>query len=121
MKTILVIDDNEIVLKLIRDLLEEAGFRVLEANDGKKGLSLYYSNYPSLVITDIVMPEKDGLEVIMELNRQLPRPKIIALSGGGRLGSDTYLDLAEQLGANQVVEKPFKITEFIEVVNELIV
>jgi CheY-like chemotaxis protein len=121
MKTILVIDDNEIVLRLICDLLSRSGFEVLTAHDGKNGMKTYYSNSPSLVITDIVMPEKDGLEVIMELSKQEPKPKIIALSGGGRLGPDTYLHLAEHLGANRIIEKPIRPAELIEVVKELLV
>lgn len=121
METILVIEDNEFILRLIYDLLIGSGFKVLTANDGQEGLNIYYSHSPGLVITDIVMPEKDGLEVIMELNSQTPKPMIIALSGGGRIGPDTYLNLAERLGANRILEKPFNVSELLGTVKELLV
>ncbi len=121
MKTILVIDDNEAVRRLIRDLLIRSGFEVLTAHDGRNGLKVYHSNSPCLVITDIVMPEKDGLEVIMELSKLERKPKIIALSGGGRVDPDTYLGLAERLGAHRIIEKPFYPAEFIGIVRELLV
>jgi len=121
MKTILVIEDNEVILTLIYDLLTRSGYKVLTAHDGQKGLKVYYSNSPCIVITDIVMPEKDGLEVIMELNKQKPKPKIIALSGGGKIGPETYLTLAERLGANRTIEKPFNVSELLEAVQDLLV
>ena len=121
MKTILVIDDNEDILQLIYRLLVRSGFQVVTAHNGTKGLKEYYSSAPNLVITDIVMPEKDGLEVIMELSSLEPKPKIIALSGGGRVEPDTYLCLAENLGAHRILEKPFHPEELVDAVKELLV
>jgi two-component system, cell cycle response regulator CpdR len=119
-KSILVIDDNEIILRMICDLLNRSGFTVLSASDGVQGLKVYYAELPSLVITDLIMPNKEGLEVIMELNKQDPKPKIIAISGGGRLEPQTYLPLAELLGADHVLEKPFHPAELIALVEKLL-
>lgn len=119
-KSILVIDDNEIILKMICDLLNRSGFDVLSASDGVQGLKAYYAGLPRLVITDLIMPNKEGLEVIMELNKQDPKPKIIAISGGGRLEPQSYLPMAEMLGADHVLEKPFHPAELIALVKELI-
>lgn len=120
METILVIDDNEIALKVLCEILIRSGYNVLTAHDGQNGMQMYYSHTPCLVITDIVMPEKDGLEVIMELNKQDPKPKIIALSGGGRLDSETYLHLASHLGADRIVEKPYHPDQILKNVRELL-
>lgn len=119
-KRILVIDDNEIILRMICDLLNRSGFTVLSASDGVQGLKAYYAELPGLVITDLIMPNKEGLEVIMELNKQDPKPKIIAISGGGRLEPQTYLPLAELLGADHVLEKPFHPAELIALVEKLL-
>jgi DNA-binding response OmpR family regulator len=120
-KSILVIDDNEIMLKMICDLLHRSGFNVLSASDGVQGLKAYYAGLPCLVITDLIMPNKEGLEVIIELKKQDPKPKIIAISGGGRLKPQTYLPMAEMLGADHVLEKPFHPAELIALVRELLV
>ena len=120
-KSILVIDDNETMLRMICDLLGRSGFATLSASDGVKGLKAYYADHPGLVITDLIMPNKEGLEVIMELNKQDPKPKIIAMSGGGRLEPQTYLPLAEMLGADHVLEKPFHPAELVALVKELLV
>ena len=120
MKNILIIDDNENLLRMMSELLRRSGYKVFSAIDGAQGLKTYYANVPDLVITDIIMPEKEGLEVIMELTRQDPKPKIIAISGGGKLGPQSYLPLAETLGADYVLEKPFHPGELVDYVKELI-
>ena len=116
MQTILVIDDNEYMRNMMCDLLHRSGYQTLSAADGVEGLKLYHANKPDLVITDIIMPEKEGLEVIMELARIQPKPKIIAVSGGGIMSPATYLNLARGFGADRIVEKPFRPTEFLELV-----
>ena len=120
MKNILVIDDNEHILKMMCTLLHRSGYTVFSATDGVQGMKTYYSNTPVLVITDLIMPEKEGLEVIMELTRQEPRPKIIAISGGGKMGPQSYLPMADVLGADYVLEKPFHPAEFIDCVERLL-
>lgn len=120
MKKILVIDDDESLLKMMSELLTRSGYEVYKAVDGKKGLRLFYDNRPDLVVTDLIMPEKEGLEVIMELQKQEPKPKIIAISGGGKLKPESYLPLAERLGADYVLEKPFRNPEFLGLIEDLL-
>lgn len=120
MKNILVIEDNVNMLRMMSDLLTRSGYQVLTAIDGIAGVKLYLAEKPDLVITDIIMPDKEGLEVIMELTREIPRPKIIAMSGGGMMEARTYLSLAEKLGANAVLEKPFRPAELLDLVAKLL-
>jgi DNA-binding response OmpR family regulator len=120
MKTILVIEDDDNMLHMMNDLLARSGYRVLSAADGVAGLNLYRSSLPDLVITDIIMPDKEGLEVIMELYKEQHRPKIIAMSGGGMLEAHTYLSLAQKLGADEIIEKPFRPSELLALVERLL-
>ena len=87
MENILVIDDNEQILKMIYDLLNRSAYTVFSVMNGAQGMKTCYAHTPDLVITDLTMPDKEGLEVTMELTRQEPSPKIIAISGGERNGS----------------------------------
>jgi DNA-binding response OmpR family regulator len=120
MKNILIIDDSENMLRMMSDLLSRSGYNVFTASDGVKGLQIYYTHPPDLVITDIIMPDKEGLEVIMELVKQKPRPKIIAISGGGMMEPQTYLALASKLGADQILEKPFRPVELLTLIEKLL-
>ena len=120
MNNILVIDDNENMLSMMCDLLQRSGYTVYSAMDGVQGLKTFYACCPDLVITDLIMPDKEGLEVIMELSKHDPKPKIIAISGGGKLGPQTYLPLAEMLGSDHILEKPFHPSELIAYVKELL-
>ncbi len=104
MAKILIIDDEGIVRDMLRDILEPEGYVILEAENGKKGLEIYDPNTIDLVITDIMMPEKDGFETISELNKIKPGIKIIALTGYGLHN----LPIAFDLGAALVYEKPIK-------------
>src|SRR5215831_7102565 len=99
MARILVIDDEDPIRRLLRAALEQRGHQVVEARQGKEALDLHRSQPVELVITDILMPEKDGLEVIMALRREAPQLKVIAISGGGRFRQTEALELAEPLGA----------------------
>ncbi len=120
MKQILLIDDDAAVRFLVSDILEEQGYSVTTADNGKEGLRLLDQGSPDLVITDIIMPDMDGIEVIMQLKQRYPDGKIIALSAGGSISSDKYLDLAKGLGAQKVLTKPVEHQELIETVRELI-
>ncbi len=117
---ILVIDDDELIRDTLRDVLEEAGYRVVEARDGAMGVRKHKANPCDLVITDIIMPEKEGLETIVELKRDYPQLRIIAVSGGGRVQKFDFLSLAEQFGADRILQKPFKNTELLETVRTLL-
>ena len=120
MKNILVIEDNENMLRMMNDLLTRSGYNVLVAPDGIEGVRLYHATKPDLVITDIIMPDKEGLEVIMDLTKETPKPKIIAMSGGGMMEARTYLSLAEKLGADATLEKPFRPAELLDLIEELL-
>ena len=120
MKRILVIDDEVQVRQLLRQILERAGYEVVDASDGKRGIELYRQAPTELIIIDIIMPEKEGVETIIELRRDFPDVKIIAISGGGRLNPKGYLDAAEKFGAARTFSKPFDREELLEVIQELL-
>ncbi len=120
MKSILVIDDDIQVRQLLRQILEREGYHVLDAPDGNKGLKLYRQSPTDLIITDIIMPEKEGIETIMELKRDFPNVKIIAISGGGRINSKHYLDIAERCHVAHTFSKPFDRKEMLGVIRELL-
>jgi len=105
--TILIIDDEEVVRVLLRSALEEAGYEVTEAANGRQGLDLYRRKPVDLVITDIVMPELNGLDMLLELTREFLHAKVIAISGAG--GEKNVLDVAKLLGARQTFQKPFSL------------
>jgi YesN/AraC family two-component response regulator len=120
MACVLVIDDQVHIRMIIGELLKQLGHTVYEASNGKEGMRIFCEKHPELVITDILMPEKDGLEVIMEIKNNNYDTKIVAISGGGIVQGFDYLSTAKKLGADKVLKKPFEWDEFINVVNELI-
>lgn len=107
MATILIIDDEEIIRVLLRSALEAAGYEVTEAGNGCEGLELYRQRPADLVITDILMPEMNGLDMLLELTREFLHAKVIAISGAG--GEKNVLNVAKLLGARQTFQKPFSI------------
>ncbi len=120
MARILVIDDEPTVRRYFARVLDMAGHEVDVAENGREGMRMFRAHRPDLVITDILMPESDGIETITELKQDFPDTKIIAISGGGAVGPHGYLKAAELLGADVVLEKPIKATELRETVNELL-
>jgi DNA-binding response OmpR family regulator len=117
---ILVIDDDEQIRKLLRQVMEWAGHEVLEAADGREGMLKQRKHPADLVITDLIMPEQEGLETITLLKKEYPHIKIIAISGGGRISPDAYLPAAKELGADRVFSKPFDVRELATTVKELL-
>ena len=113
-RTILVIDDDEAVRYAIQRVARGEGFAVVLAANGEEGLGLLESVSPALVITDLIMPEKEGLETIRELRKRRPDLPIIAISGGGRLVGRDFLDLARKLGAQEALAKPFEPEQLVE-------
>jgi CheY-like chemotaxis protein len=113
MKKILVIDDDAIVRDTIVEILESEGYAVISAEDGKRGVSLFRSEHPDLVITDIIMPEREGIQTITEIRALVPTAKVIAISGGGRIGNADFLKIARLLGAVDVISKPFDPDDFV--------
>lgn len=120
MPSILIIDDDAQILKMLRQILERESYDVTEAFNGKQGLRLYRENPTDLVITDIIMPEKEGIEIIIELKRDYPDVKIIAISGGGRINPEDYLDIAKKLGAHRIFTKPVERKKLLNAVRELL-
>ncbi len=120
MARILIIDDDVPLSKMLRQMLEREGYEVLEAADGAEGLKIYRQEPADLVITDLIMPEKEGIETIRELKKDFPDVKIIAMSGGGRIGPETYLDIAQKLGALQTLTKPLDRKELLEAVRNIL-
>jgi CheY-like chemotaxis protein len=118
MQRILVIDDDEQMRALLRDILERAGYEVTEAQHGLEGLKLFRARPADLVVTDLIMPEKEGVETILELRAEYPEVPIIAVSGGGRNGPRDYLEIAARLGARRTVAKPFTRQEILVAVQQ---
>jgi DNA-binding response OmpR family regulator len=117
MRKILVIDDDRLVRDTLVRVLERKGYQVLAAPDGWHGVEMFRHERPDLVITDIIMPEKEGLETIREIRGECSNAKIIAISGGARLGNMDYLEMAGKLGASEIISKPFDPTELVELVS----
>lgn len=115
MARILIIEDDQDFREMLRLTLEKAGHQVDEANDGGAGCDLYGQNRHDLVITDIIMPGKEGVETIIELRNMDPAARIIAISGGG-LTKTSYLPHAKKLGADEVLAKPFQRHQLLELI-----
>ena len=120
MKKILVIDDEPMVRSYLRTMLEREGYEVKEAANGEEGVQLFHSFSPQLIITDMVMPGKDGIEVIMELRKVDTSVKIMAISGGGYITADKYLALAKALDIDACFQKPLDPQMIISTVKDLI-
>jgi len=114
MATILVMDDEPSIRTLLRTALEAEGHQVIEASDGRSGIALYRRESPDVVITDILMPELNGLDAIIELTREFLNVKVIAISGGQV--ESGMLNTAKLLGARQTLRKPFTIQALLQAV-----
>jgi CheY-like chemotaxis protein len=117
MATILVIDDDAMFRNMVVAILDSAGHSVTEIDNAGDGLKLIRTSPPDLVITDIIMPGKDGIETVIELRRDFPKLPVIAMSGNSAL-SPLYLKMAKQLGAVQILGKPFTIEVLSKAVDE---
>jgi len=120
MKRILIVDDDEALRLLMCQVLVRAGYEVQAAESGAVALKLFRQQPADLVITDIIMPEMEGLETIIEFLKQRPKLKILAISGGGRFGADDYLPIAGALGAALTLAKPFSLEELENAVRSLL-
>jgi DNA-binding response OmpR family regulator len=120
MAKILVLDDEPSILLMIKKMLEREGHEVDVALNGIEGMELFEQTKHDLVVTDIIMPGKEGLETILELRKKYSELKIIAISGGGRIGPQGYLPSAKYLGADMVFQKPLVQKEFIMAVSLLL-
>lgn len=110
---VLLIDDDAALLALMKDAFHKAGFETYAAGNGKTGAELFHSLQPDLVVTDIVMPEREGMSVVIEVKKGLFDTALIAISGGGEGGRSSYLRWAKELGADLVIAKPFRMSNLL--------
>ena len=120
MEKILIMDDCDNFRALVGDVLVEAGYEVLEAADGNEGLQLYHRNPVSIVIIDMLMPIKDGLETIMELRKESSPVNIIAVSGGGRIPPADYLNMARAAGVGYTFAKPIDLNILLSTIRQIL-
>jgi DNA-binding NtrC family response regulator len=119
MTIILVIDDEIQMRELLKKYLTRAGYEVIVAADGEEGIRCFHQNPADLVITDLIMPEKEGLECIAEFKKMAPGIKVIAISGGGLGKAEGYLESAKKMGAAKTFIKPFELKELLATIREL--
>jgi YesN/AraC family two-component response regulator len=118
MARILIIDDETQIRSMLRLMLERVGYEIAEAPDGIEGIRQYRENPADLIITDLIMPNKDGIGMIIDLKKEFPKVKIIAISGGGVNRPEGYLDGAKKLGATRTLTKPIDRDEMLKAVKE---
>jgi len=117
MPSILVVDDEDQIRLLIRETLEQVGYHITEARDGKEALDQYRLAPADLVIMDILMPNQDGLETTVALRREFPDVKVIVITGGSdMIGMLNFLDVAKMLGAHSTLQKPFEMKTLLDTV-----
>ena len=120
MACILIVEDDRDLREMLRTTLIKRKYIVSEASNGKEALLRFKPSMTDLVITDLIMPDEDGLKVIMKIREIKPGIKIIAISGGGKAGPGNYLDLAKALGADEIFSKPFSINDLIKKIEILL-
>jgi DNA-binding response OmpR family regulator len=120
MKRILLVEDEDDLRGILRIFLEKMGYAVSEARNGKEGIGIFNKEAIDLVISDLMMPEKEGLETIRELKRSNPHVKIIAISGGGRSDARDNLKMAKLFGATVALPKPFPLHDLAKAVKDLV-
>ena len=118
MNSILIIDDEAPIRSMLRLILEREGYQVIEAPDGAEGIRHYRQQPTDLIITDLIMPNKDGIGMIIDLKKEYPDINIIAMSGGGLNKPDGYLKGAKQLGAKHTLSKPIDREELLRAVKD---
>lgn len=119
--TVLVVEDDAHLLRLITDGFTRAGFKAFAAANGRQALQLVEALEPDLMVTDIVMPEKEGIATIIEAKQAAPDMAVIAMSGGGCLGRrGSFLQWAEELGADQAMAKPFSMSELLAAAHDVL-
>jgi len=120
MKRILVIDDDDLTRATIRDMLETSGYEVDEAENGSDGVLKQQDRPFDLIVTDVLMPDKDGIETIIDLKRGYPKLRIIAISGGGTTGNLVFLEMSTTFGADKMLAKPFSKLQLLDAVGSLL-
>jgi len=120
MLRILVIDDESLTRSTVVTMLNREGFSVEEASDGQAGIAMIHKTPPDIVITDLFMPNRDGIEIVMELKRSYPQTKIIAMTGGGQRRMMEIASAATVLGADHILYKPFEMESLLAAVNAVL-
>ena len=120
MHTILLVDDDAVLRRTLSRLLERAGFNLLEAADGRQAMDLLAEKHVDLTVIDIFMPNVDGMEFTIRVKRSFPEAKIITMTGGGTVDTQSVLDIARRYGADRTITKPFEIPEFLSTVNDVL-
>ena len=120
MAKILLIDDDDAFRETLKEMLERAEHVVIDVPDGRQGIKTYEAHSFDLVISDIFMPEEDGIGVLNALKKKGNQTKIIMISGGGTIAPGQYLGLAEKLGADRVLDKPFSKQDMLKAIDELV-
>ncbi|MEZ4456706.1 MAG: response regulator [Gemmatimonadales bacterium] len=116
---ILLVDDDDLSRGTIHQMLERAGHAVVSTASGSKALELFQADRPDIVVTDLIMPDTDGLELIQELRKVDPKVKVLAISGGGRVNANEYLTVARKFGASGALAKPFSNQELKDAISAL--
>jgi DNA-binding response OmpR family regulator len=120
MACILIVEDDKDLREMLKTSLLKRKFKVLEASNGKEAMIRFKPSITDVLITDLIMPDEDGLRVIMNIKSIKPSVKIIAISGGGKAGPGNYLNLAKALGADEVFPKPFSLNDLLKKIDELL-
>ncbi|MDF1560470.1 MAG: response regulator [Bacteroidales bacterium] len=120
MAGVLIVEDDADLREMLRDALEKRKFTVITAANGREAIARFRPSVIDLVVTDLLMPEEDGLMVIMKIRELKPSVKMIAISGGGKAGPGSYLLMASTLGADHVFSKPFLPSELLQKVREIL-
>jgi CheY-like chemotaxis protein len=120
MPGVLIVEDDKELREMLKMSLLRRNYTVLEAENGKAAITHFKPLLTDLVITDLIMPEEDGLKVVIKLRELKPSIKIIAISGGGKVGPGSYLNLAKALGADAIYSKPFSINDLISKIEQLL-
>src|SRR5208337_2316151 len=116
MKRIVIIEDDIIIRESLKEILELNSYQVLAIDSGLELMKRVIEFKPDILITDIIMPDKDGIEVIIEAKKTLPNIILIAISGGGRIDSESYLNTAKYLGADATLKKPFTHEQLLDII-----
>jgi len=120
MPSILLIEDDELFRSTLAEALSSHGYTVTQASDGEEGVKMYKARPTDLVLTDVVMPNKEGIATVLELRRAYPSLGIIAMSGGFASDAPLYLQLAGGLGADRTLRKPFPLPVLLQTVKEVL-
>ena len=120
MPGVLIVEDDKELREMLKLSLLRRNFTVLEAENGKAAITHFKPLITDLVVTDLIMPEEDGLKVVIKLRELKPSIKIIAISGGGKVGPGSYLNLAKALGSDAIYSKPFSINDLIAKIEQLL-